>query len=70
MVHRDSFYASAECNQFDVSQKFRCGNTFSLFNICATTWVDLWFVADDRWDLSSGGKVLKLKLDFVMALDD
>ena len=34
------------------------------------TWVDLWFVADYRWDESSGGKVLKLKLDFVMKLDD
>ena len=38
--------------------------------MCATTWVDLWFVADYRWDASSGGKVLKLQLDFVMALDD
>ena len=30
----------------------------------------VWFVADSRWDESSGGKVLKLKHDFVMALDD
>ena len=28
------------------------------------------FVANYRWDENSGGKVLKLKLDFVMVLDD
>ena len=45
--------------------------TFILsLNICATTWVDLSFVADFRWDESSGGNVLKLKLDFGMAVDD
>ena len=41
-----------------------------LFNTNATTWVDLWFVADYRGDAISGGKVLKLKLNFVVALDD
>ena len=29
----------------------------------------MWFVVDYRWDESSGGKVLKFKLGFVMALD-
>ena len=43
-----------------------CGH----FNICATICVDLWFIADYRWDESSGGKFLKLKLDLVMTLDD
>ena len=40
------------------------------FNIYATSWVVLWFVADNREDAISGGNVLTLKLDFVMALDD
>ena len=47
-----------------------CRHSFGLYNIYATTWVDLWFVADYRWDETSGGKVLQLKLDFVMALAD
>ena len=47
-----------------------CRHSFSLFNNCATPLVDLWFVADYRWYESSGGKDLKLKLDFVMALGD
>ena len=59
------FVIRPECNEFDISR-----DSYSLFNICATTWVDLWFVADYRWDESSGGKVFKLKLDFVMALGD
>ena len=41
----------------------------TLFNI-STTWVNLWFVADCRWDEGSGAKVLKPKLDSVMALVD
>ena len=45
-------------------------NSFGLCSICATTWVYLWFVADYRWDERSGGKVLKLTLGFVLALDD
>ena len=36
----------------------RFRDSFSLFNICASTWVDLC------------GKVLQLKLDSVMTLDD
>ena len=39
------------------------------FNIYATSWVVLWFVAGYRLAAISGGKVLKLKLDFGMALD-
>ena len=30
-----------------------CRHSLSLFNICATIWVDLWFVADYRRDESS-----------------
>ena len=35
-----------------------CIHPFILFNICATTWVYLWFIADYNWGASTGGKVL------------
>ena len=59
-----------ECNQCNAARYselvnhhvlFRCRNSFGLLIICTTTWVDLLFVADYKWDESSGGKVLKLK---------
>ena len=44
----------------------------SILDIPSVSQVDLWLVADYyRWDKKSyDGKVLKRKLDFVMALDD
>ena len=79
MLDGESRYARPQCNQMvlqDIHYYYItmffcwCKRSFGLFNICATTWVDLRLVADYRWDESSGGKLLTLNLDFVMALDD